>query len=243
MKRDIYGGKDPRDLPAYTVTEAARYLDLAPSTLRQWVDGRSYATRSGPRSAAGLIVPAGPERPLLLSFHNLVESHVLAGMRLKEGIAMHKVREALALVSKHLKVERPLLSDRFLSDGAELFFKHIEEMPDGSEKREHLIDVTGARGQVHIPEITEVYMRRIQRDVQGVPIRLFPVVLRDLENEPIMVDPRCSFGRPVVAGTGVPTFALAERYRASESIDELAKDFRLDREKVRVALRYEREAA
>lgn len=243
MTRDLYGNKDPRDLPAYSVAEAARYLDIAPSTLRQWVGGRSYQTSTGPRSAAGLITPAKAGRPLLLSFNNLVEAHVLAGMRLKEGIRMPKVRDAMQHVSEKMKVARPLLSNRFLSDGVRLFFKLIEASEDGSSNREHVVDVSDDKGQVQITEVMAAYWRRIERDTHGVPIRLFPVVLRDLEATPITVDPRRSFGRPVVTGTGVPTFALVERYRASETVDELAKDFRLEREKVRLALRYERETA
>jgi hypothetical protein len=30
------------DNPAYTIAEAARYLKLAPATLRSWFIGRSY---------------------------------------------------------------------------------------------------------------------------------------------------------------------------------------------------------
>lgn len=35
---------DIRDQPAYTVAEAARYLKLAPATLRSWVAGCPYLT-------------------------------------------------------------------------------------------------------------------------------------------------------------------------------------------------------
>lgn len=241
MERDLYGNKDPRDLPAYSVTEAARYLDIAPSTLRQWVSGRSYSTSTGPKSAPRLITPAKVGRPSLLSFHNLVEAHVLAGMRLDEKIIMPRVRQALDYVSQKMGVSRPLLSERFLSDGIRLFFRFIEEGENGQAER--VVDVSDDKGQVQISEAMSAYWRRITRDSLGVPIRLFPVVLRDLEARPITVDPRRSFGRPVVTDTGIPTFVLAERYRAKETIDEIARDFRLDREKVRIALRYERETA
>ena len=73
MKRkvDIYGGKNPRDLPLYTITEAARVVRLNPATLRSWALGRSYATRSGAKSWRPLIQVAD-SRLGRLSFANLV---------------------------------------------------------------------------------------------------------------------------------------------------------------------------
>lgn len=249
MRRDIYGGKDPRDLPAYTVTEASRYLDIARTTVSQWVKGRGRGEARAPRSGRPLVQPAQLAKPTLLSFNNLVELHVLAALRLDERIPMHVLREALDWVSRRLDVARPLLSNRFQKEkeGVRLFYQHIERLVndvDGAEEiKEHLIDLTVDRGQVQLPDVLDAYLRRIERDTNGVPIRLFPVVLKDLENRPVAVDPRRSFGRPVVANTGVPTFALVERYQAGESVAVLAQEFRLDPEQVRFALRYEREAA
>ena len=40
----LYGGQDPREMPVYGIAEAAHYLLLPPSTLRDWVKGRSILT-------------------------------------------------------------------------------------------------------------------------------------------------------------------------------------------------------
>jgi hypothetical protein len=37
---NIYGGKDPRDVPTYKVSDAARYLRIPVGTIRSWVAGR-----------------------------------------------------------------------------------------------------------------------------------------------------------------------------------------------------------
>jgi hypothetical protein len=42
---DLYGGKDPRDIPTYRVSEAARYLRIPIGTVRSWVAGRRYRTQ------------------------------------------------------------------------------------------------------------------------------------------------------------------------------------------------------
>ena len=39
--------QDIRNQPAYTLAEAARYLKVAPATLRSWVVGRSYERTGG----------------------------------------------------------------------------------------------------------------------------------------------------------------------------------------------------
>src|SRR5438132_998305 len=72
---NLYGGQDPREMPAYSIPEAAHYLQIPPSTLRSWTKGWRYPTRAGEKRSAPLITPpAAPEQgPLLLSFVNVVE--------------------------------------------------------------------------------------------------------------------------------------------------------------------------
>jgi uncharacterized protein (DUF433 family) len=74
-----YAGMDPRDVPAYSIAEAARYLGVAVSTLRRWVvSGR-------------LTKLADPER-CFLSFRNLVEAQALdTGRRRQPGRVSDRV--------------------------------------------------------------------------------------------------------------------------------------------------------
>ena len=101
---EFYGGRDPREMPAYGIREVAHYLQIPPSTLRSWVKGRSYPTEAGPKQFAPLI--ALPEMtnggPPLLSFINVVEVHVLDAWRREHRIAMQKVREALTYLAQRL---------------------------------------------------------------------------------------------------------------------------------------------
>ena len=52
---DIYGGKDPGDVAAYGIAEAARYLKIPRTTLGSWVAGRRYPQRK-PRVFSPLII-------------------------------------------------------------------------------------------------------------------------------------------------------------------------------------------
>ena len=70
-------------MPAYGITEVGHYLQIPPSTLRSWVKGRFYPTEAGhqffePLIALPEVIESGP---ILLSFINVVEVHVLDALR------------------------------------------------------------------------------------------------------------------------------------------------------------------
>jgi uncharacterized protein (DUF433 family) len=229
---NIYGGQDPRAIPAYSIPEAAHYLRLPPSTLRSWVRGGRYPIVGGKRTFEPVItLPQSPsDSPTLLSFINLVEAHVLRAIRRDHKIALPKVREALVYLATQLPSKHPLVEQEFETDGLDLFTTYYGQ----------LINITKA-GQLTMRQAIQVYLRRIERDPNGIPIRLYPFT----RSEPIetvrtiVIDPYVSFGRPVLAGTGIVTAIIAERYRAGESIDDLATDYRRSRPEIEEALRCE----
>ncbi len=58
-----------------------------------------------------------------------------------------------------------------------------------------------------------------------------------------MIDPGIALGRPVLAGTGIPTPVLAERSKAGDSIQDLASDYECERDLIGEAIRCELAAA
>lgn len=229
----LYGERDPRDIPNYTVAEAATLLTLAPTTLRQWVAGRSYTvsgdTPSGEQRRSDSIIAAGRVRGrLMLSFNNLVEAHVLAAMRIQHGVPLARVREALAAVHKLLGGARPLLERRFETDGANLFVEHLG----------NLMAVSGRHvGQIGWRDTFGGYLKRVDRDPLGLPCKLHPWLFHndqsnDMNNDIdrrmlVTVDPCISFGRAVFTGTAVPVFAVVDRVRRGESLTNVADDYGL----------------
>ena len=71
---------DLRDQPAYALAEASRYLKLPAATLRSWVVGRPYTNKAGTGHTRPLIHPP-KKQPLLLTFWNLIEAHVMRSLR------------------------------------------------------------------------------------------------------------------------------------------------------------------
>ena len=55
----------------------------------------------------------------------------------------------------------------------------------------------------------------------------------------VVIDPTLSAGRPVIAGTGLATEVIAERYIAGETVVELAKDYDRENSEIEEAIRCE----
>lgn len=221
--------EDPRELPAYSVREAAHYLQIPLATLRSWVRGRYYPTEAGRKLFKPVILLPGNNESLL-SFMNLVEANILAAIRRKHSVPLPKVRQALNYLREKFPSKHPLANHRFESDGLNLFV----------EKYGQLINVSRA-GQLAIRQLLEAHLRRIERDAAGLPVRLYPFTRRLNLEEPkvVVIDPYVSFGRPVLVGTGIPTAVIAERYKVGESIDELASDYGRERLQIEEAIRCE----
>ena len=94
-------------------------------------------------------------------------------------------------------------------------------------------------------EVMSAALHRIERDAKGIPVKLYPFTRSNIREAPSMVviDPVLSAGRPVIAGTGLATEVIAERYKAGESIEELARDYERQEEEIEEAVRCELQAA
>jgi len=220
---------DPRELPNYGLAEAAHYLRIPLATLRDWALGCHYQTNSGRRRSKPLIELPQPGLRSL-SFFNLVEAHVLDAIRREHNIPMYKVRQALDYIQKHFPSKHPLAQQRFETDGVDLFVSQFGSLISASQS-----------GQLAIRELLVGHLQRVEHDSSGLAIRLYPFTRKRTLDEPrnIVIDPHVSFGRPVVAGTGIATNIIAERYKAGESIDELADDYGCERPQIEEAVRCE----
>ena len=207
---------DIRDAPAYGVSQAARFIRIPRATLAYW-------TR-GPRP---LIEPPQPGGPL--SFNNLVEAHVLRALRSVHGARMGNVRSALSYAEEQLGISRLLLHDELLTSGGELFLQQLDQLINLSRS-----------GQLALRTLLKDCLNRVERDDQRLPFRLYPALPRQSANaRAISINPRISFGRPVLAGSGVSTRVLVDRIDAGEDIAAIAHDYGLDESQIHEAVLYE----
>lgn len=223
---------DIRNKPAYTLSEAARYVKVAPATLRSWVVGRAYPKADGVAQFRPLIRPA-TKQPASLSFWNLIEAHVLRSLRTEHGVSMEALRKALHYAEKQLKIERLLLSPELRTDAGKLLL----------ERYGQLIELS-ASGQIAMRHLFNEHLARVEWDQWKFPVRLYPFSCGSVitDNRPIAIDPQISFGRPVIVSRGISTGAIAERIDAGETAAELADDYGLSEREIEEAVLYEHAA-
>lgn len=218
------------DTPAYPASEAARILNLSVNTVRSWCFGQNYRSVAGkPKRFQPVIQPADT-KSRLLSFANLCELHVLSAIRRHHKISLPKVRESMAYLRVELDSDRPLLDRQFLTNGIDLFVEHASQLLNVSQQ-----------GQEALRGDFESALARIERDRKGAPIRLFPFSRTAGTEQPrvIVIDPRLAFGRPVLSSVAVRTDVIVGRFRAGDSMQEMAKDYGVDEKEIEEALRFE----
>jgi uncharacterized protein (DUF433 family) len=230
----IYGA-DPREIPLYGFADTARYLKLHINTLRFWVRGNEQ------RKSLPIIQLPDKNKPLL-SFMNLVEIHVLSAITRVHKVHLKKVRIALEYLEDKFPTPHQLAAQEFWTDKFELYIEHHKDLICASKD-----------GQIVMREVINQSLQRIDRDVDLTAFRIYPFSkkllfssLKDnpkmvLENSPknISIDPLIAFGRPTISGTGIATNVIAGKFKAGEKIENLAKDYEIDEDKIQEAIDYE----
>lgn len=224
------------DDPAYTASEAARILDLPVATLRAWCFGQAGRSTSGTKTRFRQVIRPADAQDRLLSFANLCELHVLSAIRRNHKIPLPKVRASLDYVRAELGSERPLLDRDFKTNGIDLFVRHASKLLNVSQQGQEAL-----RGEF------EMALARIERDRKGTPVRLFPFSRSSTTSKgqprTVVIDPRLSFGRPVLSKVAVPTEVIVDRFRTGDSVAEMAGDYGVGKEEIEEALRFEQRRA
>lgn len=224
------------DSPSYRAREVAYLLAVPDSTVRAWCFGQISRSPSGAATRFAPVIRPADSRKRLLSFSNLCEVHILAGITRKHRVPLQRVRKAFAFVRERLNSNRPLLEKDFQTNGLDLFLESSGQLVNVSQS-----------GQLALRGEFEQALARVERDRLGSPVRLFPftrVPGRSPEQPNVVaIDPRIAFGRPVVARARVATEVIADRFGAGDSPAEMAQDYGVGEEEILEALRYEQRLA
>jgi uncharacterized protein (DUF433 family) len=203
---------DSYKVPNYSSVEAALCLRLQLQDVRRWVgEGVISAPRGG------------------ISFLNILELHILKGLRKEFRLSFQRIRSALEEYSQTEPSDHPFLDPRLETDGIHLFLHEGDEYLNLNRPRQ--------RG---IPQILSTYLRRIDR-LENHEFRFFPFVVGEDPQEPrtIQMSPNVAFGRPVLANTGIATEVIAGRFRARDSVSELAEEYGVPISMIEDAVRWE----
>ncbi|VTU00691.1 hypothetical protein : Uncharacterized protein OS=Cyanothece sp. (strain PCC 7822) GN=Cyan7822_3146 PE=4 SV=1: DUF433 [Gemmataceae bacterium] len=236
--------------PLYTLWDFARYLKL-PAASAALLTGRFFdwmepellhphfwAHGPFPSAVVDGELRSGPGRfgrDTRLSFQRLADLFVRSGVFHVLAEVAGTAHEPEALEHLHRAVRRGLedagrVPVAFDADAAEL----VERLAEPFERHLEEAQALALRKQFALR------LSRIETEV-GEPVRVFPLTRDPAESSPkiVVLDPRVRFGRPALAGRGVPTDSVFERYLAGDSPAELAEDYGVPVEEIDEAVRYE----
>ena len=206
-------------LPAYTTVEAARFAQTKPNTVAYWYYRRGK--RTGPAlGEKRLYAP--------LSYLQLVEVAFAASFR-QRGVSLQRIRKARDYVAKVFQAEFPFTQYEFKTEGLHVLLDAAGVDPDFRD-----LIVADEDGQMAWERI--VLERFDQFDYEeDLALRWHPRG----RGTPIIIDPRISFGAPILESTGTPTWVLKGRIEAGETAEEIEADFGVAEADLRYALEFE----
>ncbi len=171
-----------------------------------------------------------PGRQLLLTFEDLVSMRVIAFLRAL-NYSVHRIREAESVLRTTTGHDRPFATDDIWAEksrprdifgemsAALLVATRHGQMAFTTLFEEHLINVSG-----------------LTFDERGVANTWTP-------RPDIRLDPKIQFGRPCIVGTRIPTSDLAGMVTGGDSVEYLARSYRLKPEQIEIAVKWEAELA
>jgi uncharacterized protein (DUF433 family) len=226
------------DLPLYTLGEAARVLDVPPSTFQAWARGyrRNRPHKMSQAEPIVTTLPAEAGEPSV-PFVGLAEGLVLAAIR-RHGVPMQRIRPALDALRQELGIDHALASRKLYTDGAEVLFDyatHLGDTPEGNTARELVVV---RHGQRVFDEVVDSYLKRVTYADDGWAERIRLPQYRRAE---VLADPRFSYGAPTFRVGRARISDALERFWAGEDLTDVAEEFGVPKEQledvVRVASR------
>lgn len=235
---------DPRarfEQPLYSVSDAARHIDVPRSTFDTWLKGYSRPREGGLTTTGAQIVThvPGPRGAPSVPFVGLAEGYVLAAFR-QAGVSLQRIRPALEKLQDELGVEHVLASKSLYTDGVEVLYDYAESTGDTPEGKSARQLVVVRNNQQVFNEIVEQYLRRIDFGRDGYAQLIH---LPQYRTADVVVDPDRSFGIPIFARGAARVEVVLSRFKAGESVESLTEEFGIPADELFDALRVHLDAA
>lgn len=224
------------DTPLYSVTDAARHIDVARSTFDTWVQGYERHPRGRARVIGKPVVtalPANGRGEPRIPFIGLAEGFVLAAFK-EAGVPLQRIRPALDEIREHIGLEHALASRALYTDGAEVLYDYAERQGDTPEARSARDLVVLRRQQRVFNPVVEAYLERIEFADDGWARML---TLPQYGDADVVVDPDRSFGEPIFASGAVEVEVVLGRFKSGEDIASLSAEFHVPEAQVLAAIR------
>jgi len=204
----------------YTPRQTARLVGSSAQDVLRWTRG------------------SGPSKPLWnahyqflddtteLSFLDLIEVRVVRAMR-KSGVSLQAIRYAIDLAEKRFGVTRPLATQNFKVSGKQILMDALEG--DGE-----LYSLSRRNpGQKVFTEIVKQSLSDLEYEGDFVA-RWRPSIAKF-----VVIDPKRSFGAPIVDSYGISTKTIFCEYEIDNNARRIASDYEIPLKYVNDAIRFE----
>jgi uncharacterized protein (DUF433 family) len=213
----------------YTVSEACRLADVSQRRIRRWLRGYEFKVKHGRhRSPAVWNSQLAPiDHSMAFGFLDLLEIRCVDAF-ISAGVSWKTLREVHDRARELVGHSHPFCTNRFATDGQTIFMEFQEK-----NKEVTLWDMRNV--QRVFERIIRPFLKDIEFDNAKVPFRWWPRG----KNHQVALDPRRSFGQPIIFREGIPTQVLARSVRANDSVEEVARWFEINSKSVREAVDFE----
>lgn len=189
----------------YTPNEAAALLHEQLRTVRRWAFGYRRNRASGTILHQPLIKTDLPivDGERALTFVEVIELLYIRAFE-RAGASWAIIKEAARVAAKLYSSDHPFALRQLYIDPGSLYGAALEA--DGSES---LIQLAG-HGQHAFPELVKPYLEQLSFGLNDVADRWWPMG----RIGGVVIDPRFSFGAPIVEEVGIRTRVLSDAYQA-----------------------------
>jgi uncharacterized protein (DUF433 family) len=213
----------------YTLAEASVLTDVNRHRISRWTRGYTFSYR-GSRQTMPAIIGRDLEvlESPILTFADLIEIRFLDAFQ-REGVSSKALRIASQRAKEYLGRHHPFSTQIFKSDGRTILAEITKETGD-----KVFLDIVNDQYVFENVIGSYLYSGLDFNDLKE-PARWWPLG----KNRAVVIDPRRSFGAPIVAKAGIPTKILNSAVNAEKSIEFVAKWYGVEVAEVKDAVQFE----
>ena len=216
------------DLLRYSLSEAARFLRVHPSKLRWWLEGGKRGGKVYPP-----VLREEPTGSPELTWYEFIEAGLLREYR--RHINLRRLRPLVSALREEFQVLNPLATIQpFVGPGRTL----VRNLQNQLDIPEELWMVIGS-GQLALTKESDAFFKRVRFHGPTGAAEMYIVMPAE---EPVILDPRKSFGVPTV--NGIRSETLSELALAGDPYDmiiDIYSDFGVTESDIDTAVAFERE--
>lgn len=217
----------------YTVAEASLLTGVDRHRISRWTRGYTFMYH-GTRQIMSAIIgrEAESDETPILTFADLMELRFLDAFR-KNGVSTKALRIAAQRAKELLGRHHPFSTQIFKSDGRTILAEITKETGDRV-----FLDIVNDQYVFEKVIASYLYSGLDFNDLKE-PARWWPMG----KDRTVVIDPRRSFGAPIVSKAGIPTKILKSAVDAEKSVEFVAKWYGAAIDEVKDAVEFESKQA